>query len=228
MPRKVPGTLSMLHERQKSGLRPGRTRTAWIPLLPTALSVAFLVAAAAGFAKAAPQAPAGCAAAGSGTAVYRIGAGDVLRVSVWNNKDMDRTVTVRPDGMISFPLLGDVHAAGLTPMRLQEVMSEGLKRYMADPQVAVVIQEIHSFQVSVLGQVQHPGRYEMRSDNVTVLDALAEAGGFTSFASRSGIRVLRHESDGTRRIPFRYDKAVSHNPGNADFCVRPGDIIIVP
>lgn len=185
-------------------------------------------ASAVGPARAAPAASAGCTAPGSDAAAYRIGAGDLLRIAVWNDKELDRTVTVRPDGNISFPLLNDVAAAGLTPMQLQGAMTSGLRRYVSDPQVSVVVQEIRSFQVSVLGQVQHPGRYELQSNSATVLDVLAEAGGFTSFAARTEVRVLRQGPDGTRRIPFHYRKAVSAAPGTADFCVQPGDIIIVP
>lgn len=170
-----------------------------------------------------------CMQSDPGASDFHIGAGDVLNISVWNNKDLQRTVTVRPDGMISFPLLDDVAAAGLTTRQLQEKVTAGLKQYVTNPQVSVVVQTVNSFTISVLGEVRKPGHYELHSGRVTVLDALAMAGGLTPYASRSRIHVMRDSDAGeTRQIHFRYGKAISMNPGNADFCVNPGDIIIVP
>lgn len=205
--------------RRRLGRRAALAALAWVVVAPFAL--------AAGPSSAPRTSPSACPAAGSASAAYRIGAGDVLRVAVWNDSELDRTVTVRPDGMISFPLLDDVRAAGLTPMELQDAMTAGLRRYVSNPQLSVVVKDIRSFVVSVLGQVQHPGRYPIQSNDVTVLDALAQAGGFTSFASRSSIWVLRHDAGGTRRLPFHYGKAVSRDPGGADFCLQPSDIIVV-
>lgn len=168
----------------------------------------------------------GCPA-GPGHA-YTIGSGDVLQISVWQQESLILDVTVRPDGKISFPLIGDVQATGLTPTQLQAAMTEQLKRYLANPQVAVIVKEANSFRVSVLGEVHNPGRYQVMSDNTTVLDILAQAGGFTSYADKDSIGVLRRYPKVTRRIHFQYWKAVSDDPGHADFCVRPGDTIIVP
>ena len=152
-----------------------------------------------------------------------------MHISVWNDKDLERTLTIRPDGMISFPLLNDIPAAGLTAMQLQNKITTGLTEYITNPQVSVVVQTVNSFTVSVLGEVQKPGRYEMHSGKATVLDALAMAGGLTPYANRSDIHVMRDRTSGkTQQIAFHYGKAVSMNPGNADFCINPGDIIIVP
>jgi len=160
---------------------------------------------------------------------YRLGSGDVLQISVWNDKDLQRTLTIRPDGMISFPLLNDIPAAGLTAMQLQNKLTSGLQQYITNPQVSVVVQTVNSFTVSVLGEVQKPGRYEMQSGKATVLDALAMAGGLTPYANHSDIHLLRDRASGkAQQIPFHYGKAVSMKPGNSDFCVNPGDIIIVP
>lgn len=189
----------------------------------------FLLTACAGRPAMSLQPSTACLRPGSDASVYHIGAGDVLHISVWNNKNLNRTVTVRPDGMISFPLLNDIPAAGSTPMNLQEAMTTGLKKYISDPQVSVVVQTVNSFTVSILGEVHKPGRYEMHSGNTTVLDALAMAGGLTPYADHSGIHVMRDNSAGkAQQIPFHYGRAVSMNPGTADFCVDPGDIIIVP
>ncbi len=175
------------------------------------------------------QAAANCLEANGDASAYRLGSGDVLQISVWNDKDLQRTLTIRPDGMISFPLLNDIPAAGLTAMQLQNKITSGLQQYMTNPQVSVVVQAVKSFTVSVLGEVQKPGRYEMHSGRATVLDALAMAGGLTPYADRADIHLLRDRANGdAQQIPFHYGKAVSMNPGYADFCVNPGDIIIVP
>lgn len=187
------------------------------------------LAACAGQPATSAQVSTACLQSNPGAPDFRIGAGDVLHISVWNDKDLERTVTVRPDGKISFPLLNDIPASGSTAMQLQKTISAGLKQYITNPQVSVVVEAVNSFTVSVLGEVQKPGRYEMQSGKATVLDALAMAGGLSPYANRSRIHVLRDSAKGdTQQIPFRYGRAVSMNPGNADFCVNPGDIIIVP
>ena len=108
---------------------------------------------------------------------YIIGPGDVLHIAVWKNTNLDRVVTVRPDGDISFPLLNDIHVVGMTPDKLRISIKSKLAKFMVVPEVSVVVQEVHSFVVSVLGEVKKPGRYEFQSD-VTVLDVLAKADGF--------------------------------------------------
>lgn len=158
---------------------------------------------------------------------YRIGPTDVLHVSVWKNEELSRTVPVRPDGMISLPLVNDVKAAGLTPMQLRDVVTQKLSEYMPRPQVSVVVQEINSMAVSVLGQVKNAGRYDFKSHS-TVLDYLANAGGVTEFAGRSRIVILRPNGKTVQRIPFNYNRAVSFNGHNENILVQPGDIIVVP
>ena len=191
-------------------------------------SSAFLVACASHPATSS-QLSANCLEANHDASAYRLGAGDVLQISVWNDKDLERTLTIRPDGMISFPLLNDIPAAGLTAMQLQSKITSGLTDYITNPQVSVVVQTVNSFTVSVLGEVQKPGRYVMHSGKATVLDALAMAGGLTPYANHSDIHVMRDRTSGkTQQIPFHYGKAVSMKPGNSDFCINPGDIIIVP
>lgn len=187
-----------------------------------------LVAACARQPASSTQSAVTCRQSGPDAPAYRIGTGDVLQISVWNKKDLDRTVTVRPDGMISFPLLDDIRAAGLTPMQLQNYITSGLKKYITDAEASVVVQEVNSFTVSVLGEVQKPGRYEMQSGRATVLDALAMAGGLTPYANRSDIHVMRESGGKTQQIPFHYGRAVSMHPEGADFCVNPGDIVVVP
>lgn len=162
---------------------------------------------------------------------YVIGPEDVLDIAVWNNVAVSRTVPVRPDGKISLPLLNDVQAAGLTPMQLRDAVAKALAAYLATPEVSVIVREVHSFKVAVIGEVKTPGRYELKSGG-TVLDVLALAGGFTEYAERGRIVILRHAGGKTKRIPFDYGKVVSRsdetNGGHDNFVVRPRDIILVP
>lgn len=166
---------------------------------------------------------------------YVIGPEDVLELAVWGNTEMTRTVPVRPDGKISLPLLNDVQAAGYTPMQLRDVLMKALVTYMPEPAVSVLVREIHSFKVTVIGQVRTPGRYELK-DRATVVDVIAMAGGFNDYAERGKIVVLRQEQGTSRQIPFAYDRLTTKNParnGTPDgaqpnVCVRPGDVIVVP
>ena len=157
--------------------------------------------------------------------VYRIGPEDVLAVSVWKNDSLTRSVPVRPDGKISLPLLNDVQAAGLSAQELRDVLTQKLGAYMPNPEVSVIVTSINSFKVSLIGEVARPGRLELRSWT-TVLDALALAGGFTQFASRSKIVILQPDGKGMKRIPFNYNKALDGEQEN--FYLRNGDIILVP
>src|SRR4029077_24093 len=134
---------------------------------------------------------------------YRIGSEDVLDISVRNNAELQKLVPVRPDGKISLPLVNDVDAAGLTPMELRHVLTEKFAEYIQNPEVSVVVREIHSLKVSVMGNVKAPGRYELRGAS-TVLDALALATGFNDFAARRKIIILRREGPTQQRLRFDY------------------------
>jgi len=159
---------------------------------------------------------------------YRIGPEDILNISVWKNDALTRTVPVRPDGKISLPLLSDVQAAGLTPSELQAVLVKRLSDYIPSPEVAVIVTEVRSFKVSVIGEVARPGRFELKSWT-TVTDVLALAGGFTPFASRSRIVILRWDGNTHKRIPFDYKKLVDSGGAEGEsFYLRPGDTVLVP
>lgn len=155
---------------------------------------------------------------------YRIGPEDVLKISVWKNDAMSGTVPVRPDGKISLPLINDVQAAGLTSLELRDVLYNKLKDFIPNPEVSVIVSEVRSLKVSVMGEVTRPGRYELKSW-ATVLDALALAGGFTQYASRSKIVILHSDGKTIKRIPFNYNK-VSGEQDN--FYLSNGDIVLVP
>jgi polysaccharide biosynthesis/export protein len=160
---------------------------------------------------------------------YRIGPEDVLQISVWNNDKLSRTVPVRPDGMISLALLNDVAAAGLTPMELRELLMKKLADFVPSPEVSVVVTEVHSPKISVIGQVLKPGRFDLRS-SATVVDALAMAGGLTEFAARSRILVLRPDSHSPKlqKIRFDYDGLKASNGDQTNFYLRAGDVVLVP
>jgi|SRR5688572_6504900 polysaccharide biosynthesis/export protein len=157
---------------------------------------------------------------------YRIGPEDVLDISVWKNPELSRTVPVRPDGKVSLPLVNDIQAAGLTPNDLRLQLTKRLSEYVPSPEVAVIIREVHSAKVSVIGLVRTPGRYEVKSP-ATVLDLIALAQGFTDFASRDRIVVLRQNGGTPTRIPFNYRK-IADGTEQDNFFVQPGDIIVVP
>ncbi len=157
---------------------------------------------------------------------YRIGPEDVLDVLVWKNAELSRTVPVRPDGKVSLPLVNDIQAAGLTPAELRQQLTQRLSEYVQAPEVSVIVKEVHSFKVSVQGAVRMPNQYEIKSD-ATVLDMLSRAQGFTEFADKNGIVVLRRTGVDTTRIEFNYKKAIDGRD-QANFLVQPGDVIIVP
>jgi len=160
---------------------------------------------------------------------YIIGPSDVLSISILNQEALNRTVTVRPDGMISFPLIEEVNAAGLTPDQLEEMMTASLGEYveLIPGELSVTVDEVHSYTVSVLGEVRNPGRFEF-TNSATVLDALAEAGGLTEFASADDIVILRNEADGLRRIKFDYKKLIKDPQRNVELGIYPGDTVLVP
>lgn len=158
---------------------------------------------------------------------YKIGPEDLLDIAVWNNTAISRAVPVRPDGKISLPLLNDVQAAGLTPMELRDVLAKSLAEYMPTPEVSVIVREVHSFKVSVLGEVKKAGQFELKS-RTTVLDVIALAGGFTEFAARSRIVILRPSGATVKRVPFNYNKAVSSGAQQEDLFLQPGDVVLVP
>ncbi len=158
---------------------------------------------------------------------YRIAAEDLLDIAVWNNTAISRTVPVRPDGKISLPLLNDVQAGGLTPMKLRDVVTKKLSEYVPAPEVSVIVREVRGAKVSVIGEIKTPGRYDLRS-RTTVLDVIAQAGSFSTFASRGQIFVLRLDGATSKRIPFNYNKVIAANGEHENFVLQPGDIVVVP
>jgi polysaccharide export outer membrane protein len=162
----------------------------------------------------------------SRTAEYYIGPEDILDILVWKNPELSRTVPVRPDGKVSLPLVNDIQAAGLTPTELREQLAKRLGEYVPAAEVAVIVREVHSVKVAVVGSVRVPGRYEVNSP-ATVLELIAQAQGLTEFASKDRIVVIRQTATGSQRIPFNY-RRVADGSEKDNFFVQAGDIIVVP
>jgi len=158
---------------------------------------------------------------------YKIGPQDVLRIDVWKEPDISRVIPVRPDGKISLPLLNDVQASGLTAMELAASLRESLSKYLTNPQVTVTVNEINSRRVYITGEVIHPGTFPLLP-NMTVLQALSSAGGFTQFAKLKSIYVLRTESGKQVKHPFNYKEVVKGNLAEQNISLLPGDVIVVP
>lgn len=164
---------------------------------------------------------------GTGWEEYRIGPEDTLQILVWKNEAVSKTVPVRPDGMISLPLVQDVKARGLTPLELRDEIITKLSDYIPNPEVSVIVTAVNSYKVSVMGEVARPARYELKSWT-TVLDVLALAGGFNEFANRNRIVILRPEGKTMKRIPFNYNKAIAPGGEVENLYLQPGDIVLVP
>lgn len=157
---------------------------------------------------------------------YVIGPEDSLHVAVWKEPDLSATLPVRPDGKISLPLLNDVQAAGLTPLQLATSLTEKLKKYIADPRVTVVVAQINSKRIYLVGEVLHAGATPMLP-NMTVLQALSSAG-LNQFANTKRIYVLRNENGKQQKLPVDYRKLVKGERIEQNYILQPGDTIVVP
>lgn len=163
------------------------------------------------------------------TPEYFIGPEDVLDITVWRNTDLSKQVTVRPDGRISLPLIGDITAVGKTAAQLSDDISNKLKEYKENPQVSIVVKEVNSYSIYVLGEVTKPGRYPLHS-KTTLLQGITIAGGFTPTAARNKIVILRFSRDGGGQTKMKasYDDIVLRDGSNQNSELKPGDQIVVP
>lgn len=160
-------------------------------------------------------------------AAYQIGPEDALEISVWKNPELSKTVLVRLDGKISLPLIGDVQAAGLTPQELRDGIVERLKEYQATAVVSVIVQDIRSYKVYMIGEVKTPGTYVLKS-KTTLLQAIALAGGFTQYASKNSMTLVRQkEGGGEEKIKVRFDDLLSDKKDGI-VVLKPGDTVFVP
>jgi polysaccharide biosynthesis/export protein len=159
---------------------------------------------------------------------FIIGADDLLAINVWKEPDVSRTVPVRSDGKISLPLVGEVTAAGRTPLQLEKEISTKLLNYMTDPEVTVIVQQINSEKYNILGQVAKPGAYPLTAAT-TIVDAIATAGGFKDFAKKKGIYILRQNpGGGETRIAFNYQDFIKGKSTAQNIPLQPHDTVIVP
>jgi polysaccharide export outer membrane protein len=159
--------------------------------------------------------------------VYQIQAGDVLDVSVWQEEDLQKQVLVRPDGGMSFPLAGDMQAAGKSVADLQKLITERLKKYIPDPVVTVSALKLDGNKIYVIGRVNKPGEFPANR-YVDVVQALSMAGGMTPYASDNKIIVLRRENGKERSIPFRYGDIEKGENLEQNIVLQSGDVVVVP
>jgi polysaccharide biosynthesis/export protein len=159
---------------------------------------------------------------------FVIGNDDVLAINVWKEQDLTRSVTVRSDGKISLPLVGEIQATGRTPLKLEQDIAAKLTSYISEPEVTVMVQQINSEKFNILGQVAKPGSYSL-TGSATILDAIALAGGFKDFAKQKSIYVLRQKADGTQsRIAFNYKDVVNGKRPEQNIKLEPHDTVVVP
>jgi polysaccharide export outer membrane protein len=158
---------------------------------------------------------------------YVIGLGDILEVFVWRNEQLSREVEVRPDGKISLPLLQDIQANRLTVLELKNEITRRFSEHLEHPRVTVIVREIRSYRVSVLGKVEKPGVYPITGDT-TVVEAISLAGGFTEWAKKGEITVITNRGGEKKKIMVNYKKIASGKDPSQNIILKRGDTIIVP
>ena len=158
---------------------------------------------------------------------YVIGAEDVLYVHVWKEETLTKQVTVRMDGKISLPLIDEIQAAGLTPLKLKEVLTKRLEEFVDSPNVSVIVMEANSFKVFISGQIKTPGVYRLRSET-SLAQIISMAGGFADWANQSKIIIIRKENGKEKRITVDYKKIVKGTDLSLNLTLKAGDTIIVP
>ncbi|MEJ5349924.1 MAG: polysaccharide biosynthesis/export family protein [Desulfosoma sp.] len=172
-----------------------------------------------------PRQASGVKAEAAGT--YRIGKGDVLEIHVWKEPVLSRETFVRMDGMISLPLLDDLQAAGRTPMEVKKDIQQRLSEFIEQPEVTVILKAATSQKFYMIGEIAKPGEYQLTTD-ITVLQAFAMAGGFTEWAEKDKVMILRREGDQEKRIPVNYKEIVKGKNTEQNILIQAGDTIVVP
>jgi polysaccharide export outer membrane protein len=158
---------------------------------------------------------------------YTIGPGDVLDISVWNNEALTKLVTVRPDGKIHFPLIGEIVAGGKTVALLQKELNDQISPFVPDPNLSLMVQQINSLLIYVIGKVNRPGRLVLNA-NINVLQALTMAGGLNAFAKRNNIKIFREKNNRTLIFPFDYDDITNGKNLEQNMVLLRGDVVVVP
>ncbi len=166
--------------------------------------------------------------ANPGSTDYLIGDDDVLEINVWNEPDLKQSLPVRSDGKITLPLIGEIQAAGETPSQLQQAIAAKLKVYITHPTVTVMVLQMNSRKFNILGRVAKPGSYPLTA-TTTVLDAIAQAGGFQDFAKEKDVYILRKNSSGREtRIPFNYKAVIKGKHAEQNIVLEPHDTVVIP
>lgn len=158
---------------------------------------------------------------------YVIGPGDVIDISVWKEAALTKLVIVLPDGNISFPLIGEIRAEGLTIDQLKQKLEDKIRRFVPQPNLSVAIHEVNSLQIYVIGKVNNPGRYVIKA-TINVLQALAIAGGLNPFAKKNKIKIFRETQEGTQIFEFRYGDVTEGKHLIQNIRLVRGDVIVVP
>ena len=158
---------------------------------------------------------------------YLIGPGDVLEISVWRDESLSRNLIVPPDGVISFPLIGDINVNNMTVTKLRELVRKKLSEYVQDATVTVMLSQINSLKAYVIGKVNRPGQFPIYL-NTTVMQILTMAGGLNPYADEGKINILRQEGDKTTRIPFDYKDVVKGKDLDQNIIIQRGDVVVVP
>lgn len=158
---------------------------------------------------------------------YQIGPSDQLRIFIWKEIDLTQDLQVMPDGRITFPLIGEIEAAGKTVTDLKKVISEKLKKYVTAPEVTVIVKESNSRTIYLIGRVARPGPYALGSE-MTVLQALSLAGGFAEWADEKAIKIVRRENGKEIQLPFNYKDYIGGRNIEQNVLLRPSDTVVVP
>ncbi len=157
---------------------------------------------------------------------YRLGPGDKLRIEVYKDAQLSQSLQVRPDGKITLPLVGDIEATGRTPIEMRDSITKSLKEYVTNPTVTVIVVEATTPLAYVMGEVNHPGAVTLQG-SLTIIQALALAGGLKDFADPKNIQVLRQTPSGVQTIAFNYKESLK-SPKASQIYLRPGDTVVVP
>lgn len=164
----------------------------------------------------------------SGEDAYQIGPQDVLEISVWKDEILSRKVTVRPDGFITFPLIGEVLVEGRTVGALAKEMDERLTQFVSDPRITIAVSEVNSFRIFVIGKVNKPGGFQI-GQYTDVMQALSLAGGLTPFAREGSMKVLRRGKQGDQTtFPFDYGEVLKGKNLEQNIVLQRGDVVMVP
>ncbi len=194
----------------------------WMAALVMALSVSALAQ------ESKPAAPvSGAAASADFGPDYLLGPGDVIDVGVWKDETLSKTLTVLPDGKISFPLIGEIRAAGRTVPQLKKEIEQKIVRFAPDPIVSIEVRQVNSMLIYVIGRVNTPGRFSLNT-NVNVLQALTMAGGVNAFAKRDKIKIFRQEAGKTKIYRFKYDEVTEGSELEQNIILQRGDVVVVP